>query len=254
MQFHNSAWTPQAFIFLFVFFPLVQLMHLFFMSFTYLFLQISVLSVSLLPKGKLFHSETGQPTVLEIKTYCSYYPQCQLTFMPQRGLLIEMSEKKNKLVYSTPQRQDSFTVDVFIHLICVLVTSPLWLHLTIHVYRQVMEELCKVLYKSLEGHPLCPLPDFQQMQNNEEPIYGIKWYQKAEDNFFSFFFIVQRVVRWDGILSNPIQWEVSLTMTRNWNQMGFKVLSKPNHFDFMITHAQTLFKTHLYFISSNKEY
>lgn len=65
--------------------------------FTPLFLQISIPPVSLFPNSKLFHCEAGQPTGLDVNSYCPYYRNSLLTFMPQWDLSIEMSKKKKKI-------------------------------------------------------------------------------------------------------------------------------------------------------------
>lgn len=73
LQLNDCDWTVQSFIFFFDIFPLVLADTPVFMTFTPLFLEISLLFASLLPTGKLFYCKTKQPTVLEIKTYCPYY-------------------------------------------------------------------------------------------------------------------------------------------------------------------------------------
>lgn len=73
LQLNDYDWTVQSFIFFFDIFPLVLADTPVFMTFTPLFLEISLLFASLLPTGKLFYCKTKHPTVLEIKTYCPYY-------------------------------------------------------------------------------------------------------------------------------------------------------------------------------------
>lgn len=71
-NYYCNLMTAQVLIFFSDIFPMVLADTPIFMPYTWLFLEISILLVSLLPKSELFYCKTGQFTVLEIKTCCPY--------------------------------------------------------------------------------------------------------------------------------------------------------------------------------------